>query len=108
MRSLLLLAIALALLGGACGDSATDASEPSISDAQLDEIVLSGRNQTGLVEFGRDDWRRVAERACAEGAWEADVRERIVTAEGLDRNVDTADAAVVLIQIVALVCPQSE
>ncbi len=97
--------VLLAMAPAGCGDS----GEPeglALDSQQLQRVVSTGANMTGL-RLSDDEWRAIAERACAEGAWDWDTAASI----GADLGVDedriaagaTPDTAVWLIAMMA--CP---
>ena len=100
--ALAVILVTAALLAG-CGDS----GEPpplALDSQQLQTIAATGANMTGL-ELSEQEWRAVAERACAEGAWDWDTAAEIGAELGVDAQRiaagATPDTAVWLIAAIA-------
>ncbi len=65
---------------------------------------MNGVNQTGRMDLTAEDWVRIAERACYEGAWDESVQQSIVNDEGLDSLVPPRDAKLTVFQAAVTAC----
>lgn len=99
MKRVLRWAAGVTVVAAACTGGGLD-----LSDEQIQEIVVNGVNQTGRVDLTEDDWVRIAERACAEGAWDEGVQQAIVDDEDLDRRVPPRDAKLTVFLTAVTAC----
>ena len=53
----------------------------TVDTRQPDQITQTGVNMTGITSWTTEDWVRLAERACRDGAWNHEVALRIADEE---------------------------